>query len=151
MSGIFNPFKKPGKPKQDYVSSTDPKNPRDTEYTEMPKGSIRLDGDSYVLQINNVTLEELTLRLELLLQAVSNIHSKELQTAGVFFYSKPYKPTLQDDQLLLETPNGYIVIYAQLEESRKEVDCYRRLAYALYSLPIQNILVKHNAKVYKRG
>jgi hypothetical protein len=148
--GIFNPFQKPGAPKKSFVGATDPKNPRDTEYQdEPPKSTIRLDGDSYVLQFNDIELEDLNKRLETLLQEVSREHAPALTDAGVMFVPKPNIPELSEGQLRLETPRGYVVVYAG--ENGKEVDCFRRLAYALYGLPIKDILDRHNAKVYKRG
>jgi hypothetical protein len=148
--GIFNPFQKPGAPKKNFVGATDPKNPRDTEYQEeTPKSTIRLDGDSYVLQFNNVEVEELHKRLEALLQDVAKVHRSALTAAGVSFIPKPAVPELTQGQLRLETPLGFIIVYAG--EDGKEVDCFRRLAYALYSLPIKDLLAKHHARVYKRG
>jgi hypothetical protein len=148
--GIFNPFQKPGAPKKNFVGATDPKNPRDTEYQEdTPKSTIRLDGDSYVLQFNNVEVEELHKRLESLLRDVAKEHSAALTSAGVSFLAKPATPELSPGELRLETPMGFIVVYAG--EDGKEVDCFRRLAYALYGLPIKDLLAKHRARVYKRG
>jgi hypothetical protein len=147
--GIFNPFKKPGTPKQDFVSPTDAKNPLNTEYQEPPKSTIRLDGDSYVLQLNDLELEEVNERLELILKTVAKQYARELQSAGVSFIVKPQKPDLTSGQLKLETPTGYVIVYAG--DQGKEVDCFRRLAYALYTLPIKELLAKHKARVYKRG
>lgn len=149
MPGIFNPFISPSERKKKFVGATDPQTPRDTEYKEPPKSTIRLDGDSYVLQINNVEMEELNTRLELLLKDVAQRHGVALTDAGVSFITKPKRPTLIEGQLSLETPTGFIVVYAG--ENGKEVDCFRRLAYALYLLPIKDILDKHNSRVYKRG
>lgn len=148
-SGIFNPFKKQEKPKQNYVGATDPKNPRDTEYADPPKSTIRLDGDSYVLQLNEVELEEVNARLEALLRDVAKEHSNVLSDAGVSFHTKPQIPELRTGEMRLETPAGFIVVYAG--EGGKEVDCFRRLAYALYGLPINELLARHKARVYKRG
>jgi len=148
--GIFNPFRKPGAPKKNFVGATDPKNPRDTEYREeTPKSTIRLDGDSYALQFNNIEMEELHMRLEALLCDVIKDHRAALTAAGVSYVPKPETPELSPGELRLETPKGFIVVYAG--EGGKEVDCFRRLAYALYGLPVRDILAKHQARVYKRG
>jgi hypothetical protein len=150
MPGIFNPFLTPNeRKKKKFVGATDPVNPRDTEYKEPPKSTIRLDGDSYVLQINDVEFEELNARLEFLLKEVAQQHGAALTRAGVSFIDKPNRPELIEGQLSLETPTGFIIVYAG--ENGKEVDCFRRLAYALYLLPIKDILDKHNSRVYKRG
>ena len=148
--GIFNPFRKPEAPKKDFIGATDPRNPYDTEYnTDTSKSTIRLDGDSYVLQFNNVEMEELHSRLELLLKDVIKDHEDALAANGVSFIPKPQYPELTEGQLRLETPTGFVVVYAG--ENGKEVDCFRRLAYSLYLLPIKDILVRNKAKVYKRG
>ena len=148
--GIFNPFKAPDPPKKPFVSSTDPLHPLNTEYNAPTKGTIRLDGDSYVLQFNNIDLEELRDRLEALIKDIIRAnHTDRLAYEGVSFHDYPDVPVLTDGQLRLKTPTGHLVIYAG--EHGKEVDCFRRLAYALYNLPIKDILDKHNAKVYKRG
>jgi hypothetical protein len=108
-----------------------------------------LDGDSYVLQFNNIEMEELHTRLEALLKDIAKKHALALSQAGVSFVSKPHTPELFPGQLRLETPSGFIIVYAG--EDGKEVDCFRRLAYALYLLPIKDLLVVHDARVYKRG
>jgi hypothetical protein len=149
MSGIFNPFLKPEERKKNFIGATDPTTPLDTEYETAPKSTIRLDGDSYVLQLNQTDIEEINTRLEALLKDVAKEHEAALIVAGVSFISKPENPTLSPGQLSLETPTGFVVVYAG--EGGKEVDCFRRLAYALYLLPIKDILAKHNARVYKRG
>lgn len=150
MSGIFNPYEKQTKTKKkNFLSPMDPTTPLDTEQPPPANNSIRLDGDSYVLQFNNAVLDDINNRLELLLKDVVKEHADALEDAGVAFIAKPLQPELTPGQLQLETSTGYIVVYAG--EGGKEVDCFRRLAYALYLLPIKDLLVKHNAKVYKRG
>lgn len=150
VKGIFNPFNRPGTPKKNFVGATDPKNPLDTEYRDdVPKSNIRLDGDSYVLQINNVEMEELHTRLELLVREVAREHGAALAAAGVSYVDKSATMELRPGEQRLETPMGFIIVYAG--EDGKEVDCFRRLAYALYGLPIKDILDKYHASVYKRG
>lgn len=149
MPGIFNPFKTPNERKQDFISPLDAKHPLDTEYVSPPKSTIRLDGDSYVLQFNDIEMEDLHTRLEKLLKDVAKKHAVALSQAGVSFVSKPNEPELSSGQLRLETPTGFIVVYAG--DDGKEVDCFRRLAYALYLLPIKDLLDVHNARVYRRG
>jgi hypothetical protein len=152
--GIFNPFKGPEPEKKNFIAATDPNNPYNTEYSAAPKSTIRLDGDSYVLQFDQIELEELHTRIEALLGDVLKKHEPELNAAGVYYTYKNNTslnlPTpLAPGELRLETPNGYLTIYAG--ENGKEVECFRRLAYALYPLPIKDILAKHHAKVYRRG
>jgi len=150
-SGIFNPFKKPGPPKKDFVGATDPKNPLNTEYEDSPKSTIRLDGDSYVLQLDNIDMEEVNTRLEAIIRDLwSNpAYQERLVANGVRFAKKPELPELNPGEMRLETPRGYILVYAG--DNGKEVDCFRRLAYTLYLLPIKELLAKHKAKAYKRG
>lgn len=150
--GIFNPFKpRNAAPKKDFLGATDPRTPLNTEYEEFPKSSIRLDGDSYILQFNKVEMPELHQRLETLLKDIvkNPANREQLANNGVSFIEKPNTPVLTDGQLQLETPTGYVVVYGGA--SAKEVDCFRRLAYALYVLPIKDILEKNNATVYRRG
>jgi hypothetical protein len=150
MTGVFNPYDRDRTAKKKkFLSPMDPMNPADTEQAPRPKNSIRLDGDSYILQFDDAELDEINERLEVLLKDVVKEHAVALSDAGVSFMVKPQKPTLVSGQLQLETNTGYIIVYAG--EGGKEVDCFRRLAYALYLLPIKNILAKHSAKVYKRG
>lgn len=149
MPGVFNPFQKQGPPKKNFIGATDAHNPLNTEYEEPPKSTIRLDGDSYVLQLNNTDFKEINNRLEFLLKDIAKSHASALSDAGVSFVPKPNKPELSTGQLCLETSTGFVVVYAG--EGGKEVDCFRRLAYALYLLPIKDILDKHDARVYRRG
>jgi hypothetical protein len=149
MPGIFNPFVKPSERRKDFIGSTDPRTPLDTEYATAPKSTVRLDGDSYVLQLNQTEIEDINTRLEALLKDVARTHATALTDAGVSFLAKPENPTLLPGQLSLETPTGFVIVYAG--EGGKEVDCFRRLAYALYLLPVKDILARHNARVYKRG
>lgn len=147
-AGVFNPFAPPEKKKKNFHSAMDNERPRDTEYEDSgPKSIIRLDGDSYVLQFEDIVFEDLLWRLYALLQAVHKQYAAQLLENGIQVLDQPPKHMAPTD-LHLETPGGSIVVHAP---NGKEVDCFRRIAYTLYILPIRDLLAKHKAKVYKRG
>ena len=145
--GIFNPFQDP---KPNFVSPTGDK-PLNTEYTEEGPGSVRLDGDSYVLELESTELKDVPDRIAALVSDIQAIPElgRELNDRGVSVHPGIDVSTMDITGSFFKTSHGILVIEEPTDEN--EVLIYRRLGYALAELPIANVLKKHRAKLVIRG
>lgn len=149
--GIFNPYQKP---KKNFVSPTGAK-PFNTEFQEASGGTIRLDGDSYILELAGADLKEVPSRLGALIYDVTQLEGckDELARYGIRLHLPQEKLDLSPEELIdtviLKTDAGFLQVH--IEDFSSEVGIYRRIAHALYCLPIRNILKKHRARIIVRG
>lgn len=130
--GIFNPYQQP-KPKKK---------------KEPLLASVRLDGDSYILEFFNVALKGIPERLGDLIHDIQLKYHSQLIQNGIDLHPTNESFTLEEGELSLPTPKGHLTVY--VGTNGKEVDAYRRIGYALCRLPIEDILTKHNTKIITR-
>ena len=138
-SGIFNPF---------VPDKNSPKR-------EPPKelGDIRLDGDSYVLELKQITRDGVPERLGALIQTIMRTHRHILVRHGIDLRTEGGKHALEENEVGLQTPQGHICVYVPVVPNEKkhatEVKVFRRIACALREIP-RNILETHNTRVIER-
>lgn len=133
-AGVFNPYQEPPEKKKEGPP---------------PDASIRLDGDSYILEFQNVRLNEIPSRLGNLIHDVREKHLSHMVRNGIELYPLKEIFNLEKDELVLPTPKGHLVVY--VGEGGKEVDAYRRVAFALRGLPIADIMNKYQARIIARS
>ena len=140
-TGIFNP----------YVEKKKPPVPGDLE--KVIPGDIRLDGDSYILELQQVDVKDLPARLGALLKDVMVDYSHVLMRHGIDILPRGETRQLEENEVALPTPEGHICVYVGKSEDgpvNTEVKVFRRIACALREVP-RKILVKNKAKVLERG
>jgi hypothetical protein len=136
-SGIFDPYAPP-KPK------APPARKVDLNASETPEvgPSVRLDGDSYVVVLNNTKLEDVPTRLAKLVGGVpvetQTLHQVQLTA------DNPYKGA---NVVTLPTALGFLHVF--VGEGGTEVDAFRRIGHMLYGM--HALLKQHDAKIVIRG
>lgn len=150
--GVFNPYVKK-KPKKKFQAPTDHKNPYDTEFGTPRLGNIKLDGDSYVLELQELDVANIAARLgELLDDSVKN-HRSILLRHGIDLLPLQDTRALEQGEVSLPTPKGHLCVYVSEEnlkdKSKTEVEVFRRIACAFREIP-REILAKHKARVIVR-
>jgi hypothetical protein len=153
MDGIFNPYKIKV-PKKDFQSPIDGENPYDTEYGEAKLGNIKLDGDSYVLELQELDAEGIAGRLGELLKTVSEEHKDTLLRHGIELIPTNSTRQLEEGEVSLPTPDGNIYLFVSPDavgnNNQTEVDAFRRITGALKEVP-RELLVKHKARIIVRA
>ena len=151
--GVFNPFEVPKKKKK-FRSSTDLKNPYDSEFSTPTLGDIKLDGDSYVLELKEIDLKDIAPRLGALLKDVTAAHRDVMLRHGVELLPIEDPRAIEEGEVSLPTPDGHICVYVSQENTEQkvqtEVEVFRRIACALLEVP-RELLVKHKARVIVRA
>ncbi len=154
--GIFNPFVEK-KPKKDFQASTDHKKPFDTEFGTPLPGNIKLDGDSHVLELQQIELEDIAIRLGTLVKDLTRKHRSVLLRHGIDLIQEGSRP-LEPGEVSLPTPEGHLCVFIADESAhddpkrnaKTEVEVFRRLARAFQEVP-REILAKHKARVIVRA
>jgi hypothetical protein len=139
-TGIFNP----------YVEKKEPPQPGGAE--EVIPGDIRLDGDSYVLELQQVDVKDIPARLGALLTDVMVDHRHVLVRHGIDILPRGETRQLEENEVSLPTPAGHLCVYIGDPEDdtvKTEVKVFRRIACALREVP-RKILVKNRAKILER-
>jgi len=133
--GIFNPYVEKKKKKS---------KPVDPLLEELGKAetSVRLDGDSYVLELGKTELEQVPARLAGIVQDFEPDHLSRHRVS----LTKD-KPGGDKETVVLPTPEGYLSVY--VGEGGTEVDAFRRLGRAFYGF--QDVLDKHHTRVIVRA
>ncbi len=140
--GVFNPFaeKKKHRPMGKAL--------------EAPLGDIKLDGDSYVLELKQLDVEDIPVRLGELLHDVMLNHKEVLVRHGIDILSRGDSRHLEENEVSLPTPVGHICVYVGAPETDKpsatEVKVFRRIACALREVP-RNLLIKHKVSILERA
>ena len=139
-TGIFNPYveKKP--------------QPKPGQTDEPVLVDLQLDGDSYVLELQQVGLKEIPVRLGALLKDVAREHSHVLARHGIDILPLGHTRQLEEGEVALPTPDGHLCVYVGEhgdDTKDTEIRVFRRLACALREVP-RKILVKNHAKVIER-
>jgi len=153
--GVFNPYR-PKKPKKDFRSPTDNRNPYDTEFGEPVSGNIKLDGDSHILELKQLEIEDIPSRLGDLIDDVIKSHRDVLLRHGIELVPADRYAQIAQNTVCLPTPKGYITAQLQNETAESmnkpkvEVEVFRRLAHALREVP-REILKKHKARIIVRA
>jgi len=140
-TGVFNP----------YIEKKKQPEPGDSE--EIIPGDIRLDGDSYVLELRQVDQKDLPARLGALLRDVMMDHSHVLMRHGIDILPRGETRQLEENEVSLPTPAGHICVYVgdvKDDPVNTEIKVFRRIACALREVP-RKILAKNRAKVLERG
>ena len=148
-SGIFDPYK-PKKIKKPNFKPEDRYSDGDTD-TQMSESSVRLDGQSYILEFTGIPLDEVPNKLGRLLYDViqNENHKKMLIQNGIQLIQTPTVPNPQETtELTLNTSSGYISVYVCNEKNETEV--FRRLAWAFSNLGIKSLLTKHKVRIIVR-
>jgi len=145
-TGIVDPFEKPPKKKKKPLHSPydDPYGLASEEkYLRQPP-SIDLDGDSYVIRFldGNPTKEELTTKLTTLLYRVNEKYKDHLEQHGIWV------GFVISDTMTLKSSSGVISVYST---EKTEIDVFRRIGHALWTLPDKQILKQQKTKIIKRG
>lgn len=149
--GIFDPYTLPKPKKKDQRSPMDMEAPYDTEYAEPREiSNIALDGDTYVVEFLDATIEDIPKRLGELINDVHKKHRDTLVHFGVTIFPPGETPPEDPDMLFLPTPSGTVGVHVGVEKIKDEVTAYRRLGYALSRIAIADILKKNNTKIYTR-
>ena len=147
--GIRNPFYNP-EPKKDFVSVFDPDDPRNTEEEiGRPLPMVRLDGDSYVLEFKGITFDDVRHTLVSMLLEINKKHSAYLKREGIRLTDPGVDAKTETGELSLKTPLGTLTVYVGDDDS--EYGVFRRLGYALSSLPSNEVLAKYKVRVIPRG
>jgi len=138
-TGIFNPFAPAKKPEQ--------------KQKDEPLGDIRLDGDSYVLELQRITMDGVPERLGTLLKTIMKTHRATLLRHGIDLRNDGGEQALEENEVGLQTPAGHICVYVPNDPEDKqtstEVKVFRRIACALREIP-RKILEDNNARVIER-
>ena len=142
--GIFNPYEAP---KKDFRAAVDD-NPYDTEHGGPTKGSVKLDGDSYILEFKDAELEDVPVRLGELIYTVIQSYRTHMLQHGINLVSLDSEHHPEEQEMSLPTPRGHLSVYVDKEKNETEV--WRRIAYALHLLPLKETLAKHKAKILVR-
>lgn len=139
-TGVFNPFEQKKKP------------PTKTE-EQQELGDIRLDGDSYILELRQVARDGLVVRLGHLIHTLMRTHRSTLLRHGIELRKEGDKAKLEENEVGLKTPAGHICVYIEPNPSDTkadiEVKVFRRIACALHSIP-RKVLEANNARVIER-
>ena len=154
--GIFNPYVEK-KPKKNFQSPTDPKNPFDTEFRDAPPvGDIKLDGDSYVLELRNLDSDHIAQRLGELISDAVTTHREVLVRHGIDIIPKGVTREIEHGEVSLPTPHGAICVFVSTYDENKEdqtkieIEVFRRIACAFREIP-REILERHKARVIVRA
>ncbi len=145
-TGVFNPYvakKKKKKPPPTFGNPAE----------EIILGNIRLDGDSYVLELQHADLKDIPARLGALLKDVSKDHGHILVRHGIDILPPGHTRQLEAGEVSLPTPDGHICVFIGEHDSNQreaEIQVFRRLACALREVP-RTILVKNQAKILERA
>jgi hypothetical protein len=134
--GIFNPYiekKKKERPK--YVDPI-------LSEAGTPGTKVRLDGDSYVLELKETELDAVPERLAQIIRDVDPDHLVRHHVALT-----QEKPEEKDDVMVLPTSLGFLSVY--VGEGGTEVDVFRRLGNAFYGF--KDVLDKHRTRVIVRA
>lgn len=144
-NGIFNPYKKPTDKKPTWNAEKQIHGV-DAEQFDI-KPSVCLDGHSFALEFQNLTLEQAPEQLGKLISDVlqNSDHVKTLTQHGIQMTKDPPQT---NELLTLKTSSGYLSVYVDVEKNETEV--FRRVAHALSKLRIKPILKKHNARIIVR-
>lgn len=119
--GVFNPF---AAPKEDFVSPIG-NDPLNTELEEVVIPSVRLDGDSFVLEFQDAELENVPDRLGALISELMSHPDarKDLVRDGVDMYPRGSTRKVDDGEMVLPTPHGYLSVF--VGDERTEVTVFR--------------------------
>jgi hypothetical protein len=148
-TGIFNPFA-PKKKKKDKFRSPLSKVPV-AESGIIQQPSVTLDGDSYSIKFTGTTQpKDIALKLVKLLLDVNIKYSDILTHNGINVYPTGTKLTPDVKEMVLSNSEGILKVFVG-DPPHSEVPVYRRIAYTLRNLPIQDILEKHQASLIERG
>ncbi len=134
--GVFNPYAE--EKKEEKSTYVDPL----LSETGLPPTKVRLDGDSYVLELQGTELENVPERLAQIIQALEPEHLRRHKVALL-----AAKPNEDKDTMVLPTPRGFLSVY--VGEGGTEIDVFRRLGNAFYGF--NAILKQHHTKVIVRA
>jgi len=142
-TGIVDPFNEP-KPKADLPSPyDDPYGTADEEKFLRRPATLDLDGDSYVVRFEGgITPDKATEALVRLLYDVNSEAHMHLEVHGIVVGRE------EEESLILKTPYGTVSVYRDGDD---ESLVFRRIGFALWSLPNKRVLDKHQVKIIKRG
>lgn len=151
--GVFNPYA-PKVEKKDFHSAASLDNPFDTEFGEVPLGNVKLDGDSHVLELQNLEVADVPQRLGELVGDALKEHRNILHRHGIDILPKVGARVLEDNEVSLPTPAGYLCVVISEPNAgntaKIEVEVFRRVACALREIP-RSLLVKHKARLIVRA
>lgn len=119
----------------------------DTEGTLHSPPTVTLDGDSYALRFMVATLDTVRDRLFDLLYDVNNTCGSQLNDLGVSISEEEDAPCTYEMSLKLKTTKGWVIVRT---DTANEVEAFRRIGYALASLPVHKITAEHKVKVIER-
>jgi hypothetical protein len=151
-SGIFNPFApKTAPPKRKMTPSLERgvSLAEEAGEGEYKGSSIRLDGGSYILELNEIELEDVPDRLGNLVKEIIEHHPDHMFQQGVQLIPRGKTFQVDDEEMVLPTPVGHLLVY--VGSVMEEDTAYRRIAHALRHLPIESILAKHKARIIVRS
>ena len=150
-TGVFNPFATPKEIQEERGSAT-AEEPFNTEWEPVPKPTIRLDGDSYALELRELELDDVPQRLGSLFKEVQEHYKEDLQRHGITLSETKIDALEKPGIVTLDTPEGYLHVFVGTlsPESDTEVAAFRRMAYALGHTNVPTILKEHKAKVIVR-
>lgn len=140
--GIFDPYAKPQDKKPNLTLDRE----SDTDRPIIPP-SVCLDGHSFALEFQNITLEQVPEKLgKLISDVIQDLNNVKILTQHGIQMTED--PPQTDELRTLKTPSGYLSVYVDTE--RNETEVFRRVAHALSKLRIKPILKKHNAHIIVR-
>lgn len=154
--GIFDPFGPPQvpqeKPPERSVGNFDMTAAEEVGQTE-PETNVRLDGGSYILELRDLEVDKVPERLGQLVKDVIEKHPEHMLQQGIQLLPRGSTFDTEEQDLILPTPVGYLVVYVgELDDDEQPEDAaYRRIAYSLLHLPINDILDQHQARVIVRS
>lgn len=143
--GIVDPFKEPKK-KVDLPSPYDDPYGTLGEEARLRKPPVLdLDGDSYIIRFTGgVTPDAATQALVRLLYDVNKTDKAHLETHGVWVARE------EPDCMILKSLYGTVSVYRDNIDAN-EIEVFRRIGCALWSLPHKTVLETHKVKIVKRG
>jgi hypothetical protein len=146
-TGIVNPFEKPKPKKKNFVSPYEDVYGMEAETRHLrTPDALDLDGDSYIVRfLGGVTLENLAEKLIDLLYDVNKQFKEHLNDHGI------WTGEAKKGCLVLRHSKGVVSIYKEEDNTGNEVEGYRRIGLALFSLPQKQVLKHHKIKIIKRG
>lgn len=139
--GIFNPHIKDKPPQAAPPAKSDFRDDAPV------KPRLDLDGDSYVIRFENRNdVKQISRELLELLYAVNKNNRAHLVQNGVWVS----EPAAADKPNTMTLRHGDKIVSVYTEEPY-EVEVFRRIGYALYTLRDKQVLQQHRIKLIKRG
>lgn len=152
--GIFNPFapppKKPPKSQQTGWAWDKITLAEELGLSEGAGTSFRLDGGSYILQLDDIEFEKIPERLGTIVKEINEKFSDEMEQQGIRLIPKNKEFVVNENEMILPTPVGHLIIYVGSSPDNED-GAYRRLAHALLNVPSKTVLAKYKAKIIVRS